>query len=332
MKTSLKIISSIILLFLLSFPCAAFAWECNGHVALGVPGAADQLLCREGYAVGYDYDRKVPIWVAYHLTREGVEKKYKRSNRFKVDKEIPEAYRSTLSDYKGSGYDRGHMAPAATVDFSETSMQESFLLTNMTPQLPGFNRQGWRYLEAYIRDWAVGRGNLYVVTGSLFDGEIETIGDHVSIPTGFFKVVYDPAAEDGIAFIVPHRNISKAEVPSFIVSIDEVEARTGFDFISLLPDDLEDDIEDDVEVMWVASANPSNGRTMAAETSEEKNMAKEREGASLEESLHTEIIVNQALIDLLVTKGIITHEELMEQIQVIRKELQSDSKQEKAIP
>lgn len=120
-------------------PCNAFTWSCNGHVVFGVPGTADQLLCREGYAVGYDYDRKVALWVAYHLTKESVEQKYKRSNRFKEDEEIPEVHRSTLGDYKGTGYDRGHMAPAATVDFSETSMQESFLLTNMAPQLPGLN-------------------------------------------------------------------------------------------------------------------------------------------------------------------------------------------------
>ncbi len=246
----MKTIFRTLLVLFLFFSSTTFAWECNGHVAFGVPGAADQLLCREGYAVGYDYARKVPIWVAYHLTKESVEQKYKRSNRFKPDKDIPEAYRSALSDYKGTGYDRGHMAPAATVDFSKPSMQESFLLTNMAPQLPGFNRQGWRYLEAYIRDWAADRLDMYVVTGPLFDGEIKTIGNGVSIPSGFFKVVFDPAEKNGIAFIVPHQGFSKAEVPRFIVSIDEVESQTGFDFISLLPDDIEDNIEDDVELMW----------------------------------------------------------------------------------
>jgi len=158
------------------------------------------------------------------------------------------------------------MAPAATVDFSEISMQESFLLTNMAPQLPGLNRQGWRYLEAYVREWAADRGDLYVVTGSLFDGEIKIIGNNVNIPSSFFKVIFDPKEQEGIAFIVPHRNISKAEIPDFIVSIDEVENRTGLDFLALLPDTLEDDIEDDIEAMWVASVTPPNDHTVATET------------------------------------------------------------------
>ena len=94
------------------------SYHCNGHVAYGIPGPEDQLLCREGYTVGYDYDRKVPTWVAYRLTPDSVNKKFKRSNKFKADNEIPVQYRSKLSDYKGSGYDRGHMAASATVDSS----------------------------------------------------------------------------------------------------------------------------------------------------------------------------------------------------------------------
>jgi len=228
----------------------AGAFKCNGHVAFGIPGPEDQLLCREGYTVGYDYDRKIPSWVAYRLTPDSVNKKFKRSNKFKPDTEIPVKYRSTLSDYKSSGYDRGHMAASATVDSSYNAMMESFLLSNMTPQLPGLNRQGWRYLESYIREWTNERKELYVVTGVLFEGEHGVIGNGVHVPTHFYKVVFDSAGMDAIAFIVPHRKISKSELPAFIVSVDEVELRTGFDFNSLLDDAVEDDIEDDVEQMW----------------------------------------------------------------------------------
>ena len=228
----------------------AGAFKCNGHVAFGIPGEEDQLLCREGYAVGYDYDRKIPSWVAYRLTPDSVNKKFKRSNKFKPDAEIPVKHRSTLSDYKSSGYDRGHMAASATVDSSFNAMVESFLLSNMTPQLPGLNRQGWRYLESYIREWTNERKELYVVTGVLFEGEYGVIGNGVHVPTHFYKVVFDSAGMDAIAFIVPHRKISKSELPAFIVSVDEVELRSGFDFNSLLDDAVEDDIEDDVESMW----------------------------------------------------------------------------------
>ncbi len=159
-------------------------------------------------------------------------------------------YRSTLSDYKGSGYDRGHMAASATVDISYGSMMESFLLSNITPQLPGLNRQGWRYLESYIREWTNERGELYVVTGAMFVGEHGVIGNGVHVPTHYYKIVFDSAGLDAIAFLVPHRAISKGDLPAFIVSVDEVEHRTGLDFNNLLDDAVEDDIEDDLEEMW----------------------------------------------------------------------------------
>jgi len=120
----------------------------------------------------------------------------------------------------------------------------------MTPQLPGLNRQGWRYLESYIREWTNERKELYVVTGVLFEGDHRVIGNGVHVPTHFYKVVFDSAGMDAISFIVPHRKISKSELSAFIVSVDEVELRSGFDFNSLLDDAVEDDIEDDVEVMW----------------------------------------------------------------------------------
>ena len=223
---------------------------CNGHVKYGIPGLEDQFLCRESYAVGYDYDKKVPSWVAYHLTPDSVNRKFKRSNKFLPDIAIPPRYRSTLSDYKGTGYDRGHMAASATVDSSYNAMIESFLLSNMAPQFSGLNRQGWRYLEQYIRKWTNQRGELFVVTGTLFEGPHIIIGNGVHVPSHFFKVVYDSISKSAIAFIVPHRAISKSELSGFIVSIDEVEMRTGLDFNNLLDDSLEDDIEKKVEHMW----------------------------------------------------------------------------------
>jgi len=142
------------------------------------------------------------------------------------------------------------MAASATVDSSYNAMMESFLLSNMTPQLPGLNRQGWRYLEQYIREWTNERGELYVVTGVMFVGSNSIIGNGVHVPTHFYKIVFDPIGLDAIAFLVPHRAISKGDLPGFIVSVDEVERVTGLDFNSMLDDGVEDDIEDDVEAMW----------------------------------------------------------------------------------
>jgi len=142
------------------------------------------------------------------------------------------------------------MAASATVDSSYNAMMETFLLSNMTPQLPGLNRQGWRYLEQYIREWVNERGELYVVTGALFEGNYTVIGNDVHVPTHFYKVVFDSINMDAIAFIVPHREISKGELPGFIVSVDEVETAAGLDFNRMLDDTVENDIEDDLESMW----------------------------------------------------------------------------------
>ncbi len=246
----IRLLSRILIVCTLFVSGQIYAFQCNTHVYYGIPGAADQLLCRDGYAVGYNYQRKVADWVAYRITKDTVSAYQRRSNKFIEDRELPEHARSKLSDYRGSGYDRGHLAPSATVDFSERSMQQSFLLTNMAPQLPGFNRNGWKHLEGYVRKWAKSRGDLMVVTGTLYGQDSKTIGEGVAVPSHFYKVVYDLQAMDAIAFLVPHENIDKKDIPGFITSVDEVERLSGMDFMNVLSDKLEDDMEDDIEPMW----------------------------------------------------------------------------------
>lgn len=246
---------NIILLSLsvvLSLP--AFAETCGQHLQKGMPSVhPDQVLCREGYAVGYNYTTKNADWVAYHITAESVNASYKRSNSFKVDNELPEYARSTLSDYSGSGYDRGHLAPSAAMDFSQTSMQQSFLMSNMSPQLPGFNRVGWRLLEEHVRDLANEYHELYVVTGPIYQGGDGSIGNGVAIPSAFYKVILDPAFNDAIAFIVPHRDVSGSELVNFVTTVDEVERQTQLDFFSEIADASEESMEFQLWEMWPTS-------------------------------------------------------------------------------
>ncbi len=234
---------------------SAFATEtCGQHLEKGLPsGAVDQVLCRTGYAVGYNYQTKNADWVAYHITKESVNAQFKRSNRFKADAELPQYAQSTLADYSKSGYDRGHLAPSATMDFTQNSMLESFLMSNMSPQLPGFNRNGWRILEEHVRDLANEYNELYVVTGPIYNGNESSIGDGVVIPSAFYKVVLDPYYNDAIAFIVPHRAVSSSEIPSFVTTVDEVERQTNLDFFSLTPDSAEEGMESTFWEMWPVS-------------------------------------------------------------------------------
>ncbi|MFZ3465070.1 DNA/RNA non-specific endonuclease [Vibrio harveyi] len=246
----MKNIILVSLVTLLSFP--TLAETCGQHLDKGMPSTnSDQFLCRDGYAVGYNYDTKNADWVAYHITAESVNITNKRSNSFKEDTEMPDYTRSTLADYKGSGYDRGHLAPSATMDFTRESMKQSFLMSNMSPQLPGFNRVGWRVLEEHVRDLANEYNELYVVTGPIYQGNEGTIGNGVVIPSAFYKVILDPSFDEAIAFIVPHRDVSSSELANFITTIDEVERQTGLDFFAQTPDSIEDNMESvKWEEMW----------------------------------------------------------------------------------
>lgn len=249
----MKNIILVSLVTLLSFP--TLAETCGQHLDKGMPSTnSDQFLCRDGYAVGYNYDTKNADWVAYHVTAESVNITNKRSNSFKEDTEMPDYARSTLADYRGSGYDRGHLAPSATMDFTRESMKQSFLMSNMSPQLPGFNRVGWRVLEEHVRALANEYNELYVVTGPIYEGNEGTIGNGVVIPSAFYKVILDPSFDEAIAFIVPHRDVSSSELANFITTIDEVERQTGLDFFAQTPDSIEDNMESvKWEEMWPTS-------------------------------------------------------------------------------
>lgn len=240
----------VLAIFGLALSATASAAVCNQHLDKGTPSDSDQILCRDGYAAGYNYQNKVSDWVAYYVTKDSVNAFFKRSNRFTTDTELPYAFRATSSDYTKTGYDRGHLAPSGTMDFSQESMQQSFLMSNMAPQLPGFNRGGWKGLEEKVRQWANDYNELYVVSGPIWDGNETYIGNGVYIPSRYYKVILDPYFNDAIAFIVPHRKVSSSELATFITTVDEVEQLTQLDFFSELPDSVEDDIESVIWDMW----------------------------------------------------------------------------------
>jgi len=218
-----------------------------------LPGPAPVLLCRQGYLLAYDPQHKIARWTAYHLTREKVEARVvRRQDSFREDADVPAQQRSTLRDYRRSGFDRGHMVPAAAMRWSERAMSESFLLTNMAPQVGiGFNRHIWKELEALVRTWAAARQEVYVVTGAIVEPGAATIGEgKVTIPSHFYKVIFDPVRVDVIAFLLPNRKLDTRDLPNYRLSVDELEQRTQLDFLSELPDEIEDRIESIAAVMW----------------------------------------------------------------------------------
>ena len=224
------------------------------HLPFGLPSDG-ALLFRKGYVVSHNNWLKIPNWAAYHVSSTTLRGTIQRENNFRGDEDLKEWQRAEPSDYKRSGYDQGHMAPAAAMKRSKGAMSESFLLSNMVPQIgAGFNRGIWRELEDKVRDWAVARGEGWVFVGPTFKDiddngtmEFRLIGkSRVAVPTHNFMILVTKdagGALDAIAFLMPNAKAKNDQLPSFLTSIKEVERLTGLDFLEKLDDEEEDAIE-----------------------------------------------------------------------------------------
>ena len=249
MKASCGIISAWLTQFLLV--SATFAGpldNCQEYTKMGVPSEQGTLLCRKGYALAHNPEHKTPDWVAEHLTREKALASMPRQNFFMPDPDLKPGERAELADYKSSGFDRGHMAPAGDMRWDMEAYAESFYLSNMVPQVgPRMNRGIWKALEARVRKWVLTRGELYIYTGPIYDstvGALMTIGlNQVAVPTHLYKIAYDPEQKEAIAFIMPNEELQTELMPIYIVSVDAVEEKTGLDFLSVLSKEDQDLIE-----------------------------------------------------------------------------------------
>jgi len=195
------------------------------------------------YVLSYSEVHEQPEWVYYKLTASFVNGPVSRTDDFRPDPKVSTGS-AQLYDYKGSGYDRGHLCPAGDMKLSRQAMSETFYMSNMSPQEPSFNRGIWKNLEATVRNWAVREGEIYVVTGGILKSTKGTIGtNRVAVPKYYYKVVYDPTGDKKmIALILPNEKGTKP-LQSYVVSVDEVEALTGIDFFPELPDNLENRLE-----------------------------------------------------------------------------------------
>ncbi|WP_455593056.1 DNA/RNA non-specific endonuclease [Bacteroides sp.] len=207
-------------------------------------GHAQQIIRHTGYTVSYNSALRLPNWVAYELTREEARGTEKRSDRFVADPQIVGSM-ATNADYARSGYDKGHMAPAADMKWSRTAMKESFYFSNICPQHPELNRRKWKDLEEKIRDWGIADSAVVIVCGPIVGKSNTTIGrNKVTVPQRFFKVILSPYANPprAIGFLFPNER-SVAPLRNYAVTVDSVEQVAGMDFFSALPDDLENAIE-----------------------------------------------------------------------------------------
>jgi len=171
-----------------------------------------------------------------------------RGNNFRPDPSVPDGS-AQLSDYNKSGYDRGHLCPAGDMTFNAQAMSETFYLSNMSPQVPAFNRGIWKSLETLVREWAEEDDSIYIVTGGILSESKGIIGiDRVTVPTKFYKVIYDLTGEKKmIAFILPNEKGIK-QLSEYVVTVDSVHEVTGIDFFSCLPDTLRNRLEETSDI------------------------------------------------------------------------------------
>lgn len=193
--------------------------------------------------------------------KKETEKAFDRTDEFIPDPAVSTGT-ATVGDYLKSGYDRGHLAPAADMGWSQQAMAESFYFSNMSPQVPGFNRGIWKNLEEQVRTWAKAYDSIYVVTGPVLkDGLVQIGSNGVSIPKYYYKVILDNTGGDAkaIGFLMPNE-ASKEPLEKFAVSVDQVEQETGIDFFNKLPDSRENAFEKEVCIpcwTWTIISSPS---------------------------------------------------------------------------
>jgi endonuclease G len=197
----------------------------------------DTILSYSGFDLGYNEEFEQAAWVAYVLTREEIDSGHvERTDNFRPDTNIATGSAS-LADYRRSGFDRGHLAPAGDMQWDLLAMSESFLMSNMSPQTPQFNRGIWRLLETEVRNWALEKDSIYVITGPVLSSVDSLIGDNeVGVPRYYFKVLVDlsPPDHSMIAFLLPNL-ASSDSLMHFAVTVDSLERVTGYDFFAGAP-------------------------------------------------------------------------------------------------
>lgn len=231
-----------------------------GNAPWGVPNA-DLIINRLGYVLGYDLERRMTKWVAY--TIGPTEQRVPRTQKFVADPAIAADRQAKVSDYRGSGYDRGHMISPADLFFKgPVTVAEAFYMSTVTPQSPWLNRRLWRDLEVRVRRAVEYQQQpAYVISGPLFisptqneDFKFETIGDgQIPVPTHFFRImamVTQSGGVDVFGVIVPNAEQESLELENYLVSLNEIEQKSGLNFFSLLRPQIAERLKAEVGEIW----------------------------------------------------------------------------------
>ena len=230
-----------LLLTLLFVATQASAWQqtapldparCQVHNPWGRAQSTKSVtvICRRAYFVAYDAAAKIPVYVSYTLTPPNALGCWPRTNAFVADQSVPGG--ATPDDYAGTGYDKGHAAPDGDLSWDQQVEYESFLMTNMYPQLGGLNRGIWKLLETSVRGWAVQTNQTYTIyVGAIYDtATAKKIGSGVVVPTGFYKIVVNQATGAAAAWYFKHEGGQGNDLTKNRVAISAVQNLAGVRF------------------------------------------------------------------------------------------------------
>lgn len=215
----------------------------NIEIPAKIHNRTEQIIKHTGYTVSYNEEWRLPNWVAYELLPSEVLGNEERSDNFLPDPLVNGVCPNT-KDYTRSGYDRGHMVPAADMKWSERAMQESFYMTNICPQLHSMNSGIWKAYEERARKWATS-DTLWIVCGPIVGKNPKTIGQNkVAVPTYFFKTFLKRDGDSYSALAILCPNVAeRKKMRDYVVPVDYIEEISGIDFYHLLPDSIEKSIE-----------------------------------------------------------------------------------------
>ena len=215
--------------------------KCPQFSPFGAPvhsKVTNEYFCRTNYAIQYNDTTKTAFFVLEHVTKESMTGPAKRKDDFRPDADIAKEFQAQLADYAAEGrtYDRGHMAPAGDNTIDAKVMSESFLLSNMVPQIANNNRGIWKQLETKVRNYVGSTNDLYVASGPIYDAGYKTIGaGKVGVPTRLYKIVVDVKGNKAAAYIFPNTALPVNDMEKYKVTIADVEKATGINFNPKLP-------------------------------------------------------------------------------------------------
>lgn len=232
------------------------------EIALPTPIQGEEIVNHSAYTLSYNDEHEQPNWVIHMVTKDILYGAVSRTNDFRPDPNLKCGSMDSV-DYWNSGFDRGHLAPSADFRWSLNALSESYYYSNMSPQVADLNRGAWSKLENQGREWSLDCNELFVVTGPVLKPNLPKVQQgsfRLSIPEYYYKIFVDLYGPEykAIAFIMPNKKIDDP-IMNYVVSIDEIEKKTGIDFFPTLDDSLEERLEKkSIEEEWPASVQSTS--------------------------------------------------------------------------